>query len=96
MHLFGSVNDILKLVVICSRADEWNVNKWAWEGALKVVSKGEDCIIKLEDKNTGMIVTLVLLIRICEVCDNNCLIVFQESCMLGHFSERVNHTQWNL
>ncbi|PUZ55837.1 hypothetical protein GQ55_5G244000 [Panicum hallii var. hallii] len=35
------------------RADEWNVNKWAWEGALKVVSKGEECIIKLEDKNTG-------------------------------------------
>ncbi|GJM93913.1 hypothetical protein PR202_ga10508 [Eleusine coracana subsp. coracana] len=35
------------------RADEWNVNKWAWEGALKVVSRGEDCIIKLEDKNTG-------------------------------------------
>ncbi|XP_050205203.1 uncharacterized protein LOC126655202 [Mercurialis annua] len=35
------------------RADEWNVNKWAWEGMLKVVSKGEDCIIKLEDKNTG-------------------------------------------
>uniref|UniRef100_A0A0E0MZ89 NECAP PHear domain-containing protein n=2 Tax=Oryza TaxID=4527 RepID=A0A0E0MZ89_ORYRU len=35
------------------RADEWNVNKWAWEGTLKVVSKGEECIIKLEDKNTG-------------------------------------------
>ncbi|TVU35967.1 hypothetical protein EJB05_17874 [Eragrostis curvula] len=35
------------------RADEWNVNKWAWEGSLKVVSKGEDCIIKLEDKTTG-------------------------------------------
>ncbi|KAL6842553.1 hypothetical protein ACP4OV_027397 [Aristida adscensionis] len=35
------------------RADEWNVNKWAWEGALKVVSKGEECIIRLEDKNTG-------------------------------------------
>ncbi|KAL9263394.1 Adaptin ear-binding coat-associated protein 1-like protein [Drosera capensis] len=35
------------------RADEWDVNKWAWEGALKVVSKGEDCIIKLEDKSTG-------------------------------------------
>jgi len=39
--------------VIKSRADEWNINKWAWEGALKVVSKGEECIIKLEDKNTG-------------------------------------------
>ncbi|XP_068666328.1 uncharacterized protein At1g03900 [Aristolochia californica] len=35
------------------RADEWNVNKWAWEGALKVISKGEECIIKLEDKTTG-------------------------------------------
>ncbi|KAM3222283.1 hypothetical protein T459_20342 [Capsicum annuum] len=35
------------------RADEWNVNKWAWEGTLKVVSKGEECIIKLEDKETG-------------------------------------------
>lgn len=35
------------------RADEWDVNKWAWEGILKVVSKGEECIIKLEDKNTG-------------------------------------------
>ncbi|KAL6975917.1 hypothetical protein U1Q18_024712 [Sarracenia purpurea var. burkii] len=35
------------------RADEWNVNKWAWEGTLKVVSKGEECIIRLEDKKTG-------------------------------------------
>ncbi|KQK08718.1 uncharacterized protein At1g03900 [Brachypodium distachyon] len=35
------------------RADEWNVNKWAWEGGLKVVSKEEECIIKLEDKSTG-------------------------------------------
>ncbi|XP_028761723.1 uncharacterized protein At1g03900 [Neltuma alba] len=35
------------------RADEWDVNKWAWEGTLKVVSKGELCIIKLEDRKTG-------------------------------------------
>ncbi|RDX74219.1 Adaptin ear-binding coat-associated protein 2 [Mucuna pruriens] len=35
------------------RADEWDVNKWAWEGTLKVISKGEECIIKLEDKSTG-------------------------------------------
>ncbi|CAI9089259.1 OLC1v1023800C1 [Oldenlandia corymbosa var. corymbosa] len=35
------------------RADEWNVNKWAWEGALKVISKGEECIIRLEDKTSG-------------------------------------------
>ncbi|KAG1346447.1 hypothetical protein COCNU_06G002760 [Cocos nucifera] len=35
------------------RADEWNVNKWNWEGALKVISKGEECIVRLEDKTTG-------------------------------------------
>lgn len=35
------------------RADEWDVNKWAWDGILKVISKGEDCIIRLEEKNTG-------------------------------------------
>ncbi|OMO90405.1 Adaptin ear-binding coat-associated protein 1 NECAP-1 [Corchorus capsularis] len=35
------------------RADEWNVNKWAWEGTLKVISKGEECIIRLEDKSSG-------------------------------------------
>ncbi|URE13856.1 adaptin ear-binding coat-associated protein [Musa troglodytarum] len=35
------------------RADEWNVNKWAWEGVLKVVSKGKECIIRLEDKTSG-------------------------------------------
>ena len=49
--------------MVKSRADEWNVNKWAWEGALKVVSKGEECIIKLEDMNTGIIVILVLLVN---------------------------------
>lgn len=45
---------VLKLILI-NRADEWNVNKWAWEGALKVVSKEEECIIKLEDKTTGVV-----------------------------------------
>ncbi|XP_042011230.1 NECAP-like protein CG9132 [Salvia splendens] len=35
------------------RADEWNVNKWTWEGTLKVISKREECIIRLEDKTTG-------------------------------------------
>lgn len=35
------------------RADEWDINKWAWEGTMKVVSKGEECIIRLEDKTSG-------------------------------------------
>lgn len=38
------------------RADEWDVNKWAWEGMLKVISKGEECIIRLEDKATGKMI----------------------------------------
>ncbi|KAI4363857.1 hypothetical protein MLD38_020024 [Melastoma candidum] len=31
------------------RAGEWYVNKWTREGVLKVISKGEECIIRLED-----------------------------------------------
>ncbi|GAB2265713.1 hypothetical protein Dimus_000751 [Dionaea muscipula] len=34
------------------RADEWDVNKWACEEALKVVNKVEEYIIRLEDKST--------------------------------------------
>lgn len=45
----------MPLMFIC-RADEWDVNKWAWEGMLKVISKGEECIIRLEDKTTGKII----------------------------------------
>ncbi|BAT90140.1 hypothetical protein VIGAN_06132400 [Vigna angularis var. angularis] len=33
------------------RADELDVNKW--KGILNVLSKGEECIIKLEDKSSG-------------------------------------------
>ncbi|KAK6919718.1 NECAP, PHear domain, partial [Dillenia turbinata] len=39
--------------VLSCRADEWDVNKWVWEGILKVIGKGEECIIRLEDKTTG-------------------------------------------
>jgi hypothetical protein len=42
------------------RADEWDVNKWAWDGVLKVISKGEECIIRLEDKTTGKIIFKLL------------------------------------
>ena len=42
---------------VYSRADEWDVNKWTWEGTLKVISKGEECIIRLEDKTTGQIIS---------------------------------------
>ncbi|KAK3033416.1 hypothetical protein RJ639_032389 [Escallonia herrerae] len=44
---------VMLVPFILYRADEWDINKWAWEGILKVTSKGEECIIKLEDKTTG-------------------------------------------
>jgi len=45
---------------ILVRADEWNVNKWDWEGSLKIVSKGEECIIRLEEKTTGAAIFLLV------------------------------------
>lgn len=42
------------------RADEWDVNKWVWEGILKVISKGEECIIRLEDKNTSEDILVII------------------------------------
>eukprot|EP00249_Psilotum_nudum_P008735 c21474_g1_i2 orf=158-682(+) len=35
------------------RADEWDINKWAWEGNMRVISKGDECSIRLEDNTTG-------------------------------------------
>lgn len=35
------------------RAADWNLNEPQWTGRMRLVSKGNDCILKLEDKNTG-------------------------------------------
>ncbi|XP_059160459.1 adaptin ear-binding coat-associated protein 1-like [Physella acuta] len=35
------------------RADEWKLENPEWTGRLRVVSKGKDLLIKLEDKNNG-------------------------------------------
>ncbi|XP_069683832.1 NECAP-like protein CG9132 [Periplaneta americana] len=35
------------------RAADWNLNEPQWTGRLRLVAKGKDCILKLEDKNTG-------------------------------------------
>eukprot|EP00243_Klebsormidium_subtile_P011886 TRINITY_DN6963_c0_g1_i2.p1 TRINITY_DN6963_c0_g1~~TRINITY_DN6963_c0_g1_i2.p1 ORF type:complete len:278 (-),score=72.20 TRINITY_DN6963_c0_g1_i2:62-895(-) len=35
------------------RADDWNINKWAWEGTLKLISVGTECTIRLEDSKSG-------------------------------------------
>ncbi|KDR21002.1 NECAP-like protein, partial [Zootermopsis nevadensis] len=35
------------------RAADWNLNEPQWTGRLRLVAKGKDCVLKLEDKNTG-------------------------------------------
>ena len=40
------------------RADTWNVNKWLTEVAVRVVTSGDDCFVRLEDCKTGGILTL--------------------------------------
>lgn len=35
------------------RAADWKLNEPSWTGRMRLVSKGNECAIKLEDKNTG-------------------------------------------
>ncbi|KAI9326497.1 hypothetical protein DFJ73DRAFT_632530 [Zopfochytrium polystomum] len=35
------------------RASDWDVNQFLWKGRLRVVAKGDDLFIKLEDSTTG-------------------------------------------
>lgn len=36
-----------------NRAADWNLAEPAWTGRMRLVSKGNECSIKLEDKTTG-------------------------------------------
>lgn len=38
---------------VLSRAADWNLNEPQWTGRMRLVAKGIECILKLEDKNTG-------------------------------------------
>ncbi|KAG8311244.1 Adaptin ear-binding coat-associated protein 1 [Homalodisca vitripennis] len=35
------------------RAADWNLTEPQWTGRMRLVTSGKDCILKLEDKNTG-------------------------------------------
>lgn len=35
------------------RAADWNLAEPTWIGRLRLIAKGDDCYIKLEDKTTG-------------------------------------------
>lgn len=40
-------------MLFCFRAADWNLNEPQWSGRLRMVSKGTECIIFLEDKTSG-------------------------------------------
>lgn len=40
-----------KIFVI--RAADWNLAEPSWTGRMRLISKGDECFIKLEDKNSG-------------------------------------------
>jgi len=42
-----------KTATLGHRAAEWDVTSFIWTGRLVVKSKGENCVIRLEDPNTG-------------------------------------------
>eukprot|EP00898_Chlorokybus_atmophyticus_P006896 jgi/Chlat1/7207/Chrsp57S06854 len=42
-----------RMSTLSYRADEWDVNKWVWEGACRVVATGSQCDVRLEDAKTG-------------------------------------------
>lgn len=39
----------------CFRANDWNLENPDWTGRLRLVSKGNKCVIKLEDKVSGQL-----------------------------------------
>lgn len=46
--------DISLLERSCHRASEWNLEKWLWEGRMRVLAQGKTVTVRLEDKSTGM------------------------------------------
>jgi hypothetical protein len=51
--LYAPVSSHEITVVIICRAADWNLAEPAWTGRMRLISKGNECAIKLEDKNSG-------------------------------------------
>ena len=48
------ISQVIDLIFwINIRAADWSLDQPSWTGRLRLVAKGKDCIIKLEDKITG-------------------------------------------
>lgn len=44
---------LLKIFVYDCRAADWNLNEPTWSGRIRMVAKGNLCIVFLEDKTNG-------------------------------------------
>ena len=44
--------------LLFDRAADWKLDEPDWTGRLRVVSKGNDLVLKLEDANTGNLASL--------------------------------------
>lgn len=53
MKVIDYVFIILKLATFVCRAADWNLAVPDWTGRMRLVSKGAECILKLEDKISG-------------------------------------------
>ena len=42
-------------IIVIVRAADWNLGTPDWTGRMRLVSRGKECIMKLEDKITGQI-----------------------------------------
>lgn len=55
MNIINSFNlNLLVFFFFCfDRAADWNLAEPTWTGRMRLVAKGNECAIKLEDKNSG-------------------------------------------
>ena len=50
------------IIIHYFRAADWNLDKPDWVGRMKVISKGKNLFIRLEDKNTGKLMLMTIMI----------------------------------
>ena len=50
--LYNSLN-FVHIIALSPRAAEWDLPNPNWRGRMRIIAKGDQCIVKLEDKISG-------------------------------------------
>ena len=53
LWLYIDPTSMLGTVIALYRAAEWDLPNPSWKGRMRIVAKGDQCIVKLEDKISG-------------------------------------------